>query len=254
MKKKSIILSLLFIIFVIVLTPAKLIKLFIPDNSPITIGDVSGNLFSAKISQVISYGYKFNDVKVSPNLLDFLTHNMSFNFDIAKGDVKGNGSLTLKETNNETGKINQLSLKKANLTVAAEKLESFLNINGLKLDGLIKTTDLDLLLENQKPKQTDGKITWSNSSGAFMGTSLELGEFIVKMTTTNNQTIVGELEKSKNELDLQGKFTLSKQGLFEFVGSISSEIDKALYDTIALFSQSKLKNGRLPISYKQQIF
>jgi hypothetical protein len=87
-----------------------------------------------------------------------------------------------------------------------------------------------------------------------MGTSIELGQFIINLTTTDNKTIIGELAKSKNTLDLQGKFTLSEKGLFEFTGTVSSDIDQTIYNAIAMFSNSQVKNGRLPIKYKQTIF
>lgn len=248
--KKVLLLFVLFLVLVVALAPARIIHWFMPEQSPVILQGVSGSIWSPEITKLNYKQMNFEDVKLTPSLLSLMIAELNINFDILKGDIAGTGDLIVSENSDK-----DLSIKNGNLQTSAKYLNDLIKIPGLKIDGNAKTSDLNLTLENKKLIYVDGKLSWFNSQIDFFGRSFSLGDFILGLTTHEETKIIsGELEKSKNELGLQGKFSLDPQGAFEFIGSISKDIDKELYSTISLFADGQLSNGRLPIKYKQKVF
>lgn len=248
--KKFLLLFILFLIFAIALTPAKVVQWFMPKNSPVVLQGIEGSIWSPKMSQVNYQNMRFEDVKLNPSLLALFTGQLDLGFDIAKGDLSGDGNVKLSQNFRK-----DLILKNANIKTSLAYISQVVNLRGLQPNGNIKTSALSLELKDRKLAYAKGKVSLFDFTVNLLGQSWPLGDFIVKLTTDEDAKIIsGKLQKSNNKLDLQGNFTLNPKGLFEFSGSISTDADQKIYSAVSLFADGKAEEGRLPIKYKQKLF
>ncbi|TQV85496.1 type II secretion system protein N [Aliikangiella coralliicola] len=249
MKKKIFVLTGLFILFVFMQAPASLIENFLPQNNKVTVAGLSGSLWSGEIATVNTPELSLKNVEYSINPLALFLAKLSLNLDISDRDV--DGSLNLKAGSNYQESI---ELSDVNLNISASTFEQFVSVRGVKLSGDVSSSDLDVILENKRPTNINGRASWRKAAVVFGGKTWNLGDFVVELSTDEaKKTIVGNLQKTKNELGLEGKVTLLPDGMLEFVGSISTKIDQSLYNTVALFNNGKPANDRLPIKFKQRV-
>jgi len=249
MKKKILILSSLFVLFIAAMAPASLIERFMPRQEYISISGLSGSIWSGKIAQVSAMGENFYDVDFSLSPFAILIASLSLDVDISKGAVVGDLNVVLDKNYNEN-----VTLNNVNLSVKANSYPSYMKTFGIELGGDIDISKLDLTIENKKPVIVNGIVGWKSSSVIYAGQEWSLGDFsVVLLTDEENKTITGKLNKIKNELGLEGQFTLDNKGVFEFVGSIATDSEQALYQAFALFNNGKPANGRLPIKFKQKV-
>lgn len=250
MKKKILILSALFLVFVIALAPASLLASFINQQEQVSASGLEGNIWNGEIAQLNVQNYQFNNINYSINPLALLLANLSLQLDITSGDFEGVSDLVLTRDYN-----NSFTLENANLTVEASQLEDKLPLSGVSLNGLITTTDLNLEVKDRKPDNVSGIVSWKNAALSSSRNQWDLGNFVLDIDTdTSKKEITGQLRKVPNKLKLEGKFTLSENGTFEFIGSIATDLDETLYNSVALFNNGKPANGRLPIKFKQKLF
>ena len=247
MKKKIIVLITLFILLVIWLAPANLAEGLIASNKNIEASGLKGTLWSGRVEQLDIQGWHLEELDYELGFFTLLTGNMGGNAQLNKGDIIG--SLDF-----ETDGAKNLSIGDASIETEAYLFEKYLPFPGIKLDGSISTQHLFATIENKKPKRLDGFTTWDDASITIRNNVIKLGKFQINWTTDpTSQLIVGNIVKTANELSLNGRITLDKEGLFEFKGSISSNIQKGIYNAFLLFADGKANNGRLPIKYKKRL-
>ncbi|WP_196139292.1 type II secretion system protein N [Aliikangiella sp. G2MR2-5] len=250
MKKKILIGLLLFVVFIIILAPASLIKNLSSKQELVLLRGFSGTLWSGEIASVSARKLSLEDVKYDIKVLPLFWAMFSVDLDISKGDIKG--SLTFSADQNF--QISH-SVNNANIRFDAKLLENFVNTMGAKIGGNVSTSELDITIDKGKPSFLEGVTRWRNASVNFAGQNLSLGDFSVRfMTNEKNGDIKGRLEKGKNILDLQGEVTLAKSGELEFIGSASSQIDKGLLMAVSMYKNGNEANGRIPIKFKQKLF
>lgn len=249
MKSKILKLFGLFLIFVLVLTPASLINQVLPAQNKVSLVGISGSIWFGTIEQISAQGLQVEDVDFSINPLALLTAKLSVDLDIPRGDILGSLNLAL-----DSDYKNSLMLNDVELELNAQQFQKYLPVRGVEIQGDIETSGLMLRTENKKPAQMSGQVSWQKAGVGFAGNNWSLGDFIINIRTDEaKKEIIGELQNSKNELGLQGKVILSANGMLEFVGSIATDIDKSLYNAVALFNDGKPANGRLPIRFKQKV-
>jgi len=247
MKQKIPILSTLFILLIIWLAPAKLIKGLISSNSKIEVSGLEGTVWSGRVDQLDIKGWHLEELDYELGFFTLLTGNVGGRAQLNKGNIIG--SLDF-ETDGETN----LSIGDASVETEAYLFEKYLPFPGIKLDGAISTQDLYATFENKKPQRLDGFTTWDDASITIRNNVIKLGKFQINWTTDPaSQLIVGNIVETVNELGLQGRITIDKAGLFEFKGSISSKIQKNIYNTFLLFADGQADKGRLPIKYKKKL-
>ncbi|WP_444996884.1 type II secretion system protein N [Aliikangiella sp. IMCC44359] len=250
MKKKSFILSCLFIVLVIYLTPAKLIEHLTPPNNQVQLSGFSGSVWSGTIGSVISKDASFSNVEFAVSPVALFAAKLSLAIEIPKGPIKGEFNISLTKELDKS-----IEISNANISLAAKFLEKFIPVRGASLEGKITTKDFDLMTENKKVKFIEGHLNWRSAVVGFQGQKWPLGNFSIKSSTDEKSKVITlELVKAKNKLGLQGKATLSPDGMMAFTGSISTDIDQSIYKTVALFNNGKPANGRLPIQYRQKVF
>ena len=250
MKRKIIILTGLFIVLVVAYTPAKLAESFIPQQRDLSVGGLSGSVWSGNIDYIRVKDISLSDIDFSVGLFSLLIASPTISLDVAGGDVQGDLDVNLTDDLQ-----NNVDLSDANLSVSASILEKQIPVKGVELEGLISTNDLSVILENKKPKKLEGNIQWNNAALSFAGKNWKLGNFSVDTETDETtQIVTAKLNDTKNELGLKGTITIEPNGTVEIVGSIATNIDQTLYSSIALFNSGKPENGRLPIKFKQRIF
>lgn len=248
MKKKIIILVSLFIILVVVFAPVKLVDNFIPKNNRLVISGMQGSLWSGEIGNVEIMGWRLENIDYNLSFLSLITGNIGGRVDIARGDIKGDFLFEVEDQQN-------LEIDDLNIETSAVNLEKYIPIKGVELGGKVLTRDFYAQLVNQKPIALSGMTSWSNASLNLNGQEWKLGSFdVIWSTDLEKNIITGKLAKNKkNEIDIDGEISLSKNGLLEFKGSISQSIDKTIYAAFSLFANGSAKNGRLPIKFKKKV-
>ncbi|MCW8875813.1 MAG: type II secretion system protein N [Kangiellaceae bacterium] len=250
MKKKILILVPLFLIFVIAMAPASLLENLTAEQKRVSLSGFSGSLWSGEINSVSTNGLSFENVEYSLGLFALLTAKASVDLNIKKGLVKGDFNVTAGSDYMQSLKIND-----ANLRLSAAEIEDYVKLMGAKLKGNISTSSLNLELANNRPKNADGTLRWRNAAVNFAGKEWPLGNFAVDISTNERtKAIVGKIRDNKNQLGIDGEVSLLPNGMVEFSGSISTEIDKSLYTALSMFKNGNAKNGRLPIKFTQKIF
>jgi len=250
MKKRIVILLELFLLFVVLLAPASLITELVPEQDKFQLSGVSGSIWSGTVEQINLGPINLQQVDFSPNLLAFFKAKLGFNLTINQGDIIGNLDAEIASEPMAQSRFDSINLK-----LDAESLQPLLPLAGTELGGEVKLTDFALALENKRPQEMQGELSWKNAQLGYAGERWQLGDFVAHVSSDEQKgRITAQLAKSDNKLGLQGKLTLSKDGVLLFVGSISTQIDKALYNGIALFNDGKPSNGRLPIKFQQKIY
>jgi len=249
MKKKLLILVGLFIILVLAFTPARLAELFIPQNAGVVVSGVSGSIWSGKTNQVQYRDWRFSEIDYSLNFLPLITASLSGDASIKGGDLVGDFSFSINDKQS-------ISLYDANLEIEANRFESSLPFPGILLGGTAMTNNLSVNFIGQKPVYIEGKTSWSNANLSMAGSNWPLGHFdIVWQTNQDTGLITGDVSKVRqNQLGIEGKVTLTGEGMFEFRGSVSASIDQNIFAAFSLFSNGPVKDGRLPIKFKKKIF
>lgn len=209
----------------------------------------SGTIWSGRVDSLSAQNLLFKKVNFSLNPLVLLSGGVSVDLDIPKGDVLGGLTLVLSGFSEPN-----ILIEEANLKLAADVLENYIPLKGIELAGKITTTDLLIQVIDKKPSEISGDISWAKAELTFSGQKWELGRFSVHFSTDSaSKVITGQLLKTKNQLGLEGKMTLSPNGMAEFVGHISTDIDQSLYGAMALFNNGKPAGGKLPIKFKQKV-
>jgi general secretion pathway protein N len=250
MKKKIVILSGLFLVLLVAMTPAKLIEYFMPPQNNLVISGVDGSIWSGQVRHAMVNNIALKDIEFSISPLSLVLFSPKIDLEIASGDVQGEITLFLNGEMESNLRVESMSLE-----LAAELLEAFSPVKGVELRGTILTRDLDFTLENKKPALMQGQVHWQNAIFTFNGQRFELGDFLLTtVTDTNAKTITGEIGKTKNIIGIEGNVVLTADGSVEISGSIPTDIDQTIYRTLALFNNGKVENGRLPIRFKQKLF
>ena len=210
----------------------------------------SGTVWSGKIDQLSAQKMSLKKVEFSVNPLAMLTGGLSVTLDIPEGDLIGDLSLKVSGMDKP-----DLLIKDANLKLAAKKIEDYIPFKGIILNGEIVSKNLLVDIESQKPKALSGDVSWKKSSIGYAGQQWDLGIFSARFTTDDKTGVIsGKFLKTKNKLGLEGKVSVTPDGMLEFIGHIATDIDQNIYSTLALFNNGKPAGGKLPIKFKQKVF
>jgi hypothetical protein len=248
MKKKIAILISLFIILVVVFAPVKLAENLIPKNNSLVISGMQGSIWSGEIDSVDIMGWRLQEVNYDLSVISLLSGNLGGSGEVQAGDIKGDFSFDIEDQKN-------IKIAEVNIQTAAINFEKYLPFPGIELGGKVSTKEFYAQLANQKPVVMSGMTSWDNASLDLNGKRWSLGSFDVIWTTdTETNLIVGTIGTSKkNKLGLDGRISLTKNGLLEFKGSILQSIDKSIYTAFSLFADGSAKSGRLPIKFKKKV-
>ena len=248
MKKKIVILVSLFILLVVLFAPVKLVKNYLPKNSDIDIGGMQGSIWSGKIDHIGIKGWFLNDIDYELSFFSLLTAQVGGSAEIHKGDITGDFSFQISNQTNA-------QIEAANLQLSAMQLEKYIPFPGVELGGTFTSKDFDLLVTNNKPESISGLTSWNNASVSVKNRNWKLGGFeILWHTAADGDLIVGTFNKTNNALKLDGVITISKTGMLEYKGSISTETEQGIYTAFLFFADGKAKNSRLPVKFKKKIF
>jgi len=249
MKKKILILVVLFLFLIVMFAPIKLAENFIPENSSINISGMQGSIWSGTIDNIEIKEWIAKDVDYHISAISLLSGTLGGSGVIRKGDVKGELSFEIADQNN-------LEISDANIEISAFNFEKYISFPGIELNGKILTQDFFLHLVEKKPVTMSGITSWKNASVNLNGKKWQLGDFNISWTTkSDKELIVGIINKNlKNKLDIEGNINITKLGMLEYKGSIAASAEKAIFSAFSLFANGKVQNGRLPIKFKKKIF
>ncbi len=247
MKNKIIILSLVFVVLVIMLIPAKFVQNLIPTNVPIKLENMTGTAWSGQVGSASVQGLIAEGINYDISFFALLMASLSGNAEIENGDLTGSFEFFVSDQNN-------LSVDNASVKMTADTLEKFIPFPGIQLQGALSTDKLSVQLAEAKVVLLSGVTSWNNATVTINNQRQVLGNFVIDWSTNEaNSLITGRLRKTKNEIGLEGSITLDKTGVAEFKGSISSSADRNLYTALSLFADGKVELGRLPIKFKKKI-
>jgi len=249
MKKKIGILVGLFIILVVVFAPARLAEGFIPKNNNLIVGNLTGSLWSGKVDQIMVKGWNLQEIEYNLSILSLISGSFGGSSSVHNGDLNGDFSFQIVDSKH-------ISLSQTNIKIDAVRFEEYMPFPGINLGGTASTKDFSIQLVNQKPSFLSGMTSWNDANISLNSNSWSLGNFdFVWETNQETNLITGTLSKArKNQLGIEGKVTLTKEGLFEFRGSVLASIDQNIYAALSLFSNGPVKDGRLPIKFKKKIY
>lgn len=249
MKKKILVAIIIFLATLVYLIPAKVLESIITTPSNVVISGISGSLWSGSVAQVVTPELSLSDVEYSLNPFALFTATLSVDLDFPKGDIRGDANLQLG-----SDYAKAIEVFDANLSMQASFLEKHLPVRGVRIAGDLSSEALFLFLQNKRIAALAGKLHWRGAQVSYAGANWQLGDFSV-LTETNEKTktISAEILKTKNSLDLQGKATLTTDGMFEFVGSVSTETDQQIFNMLSMFKNGNVEGGRLPIKYRQKV-
>ena len=247
MKNKIILFISLLLFLVIILMPAKLITSFIPEKSGLILAGLDGTVWSGNIEYLQVKGWSLNELKFNTNILSLVTGKLGAEISILKGDLKGDFSFSLKDDKN-------IELEDASIKTQLSHFEKYIPFKGIELNGNIETRALGLKLVDSKPTYLSGVTLWNNGTVVFNGNSWQLGNFAIDWKTNEDGTIQGEILKEKNELDIQGSINITSQGLLDFSGSVSTSIDKSIFNAFLFFADGKASNGRQALKFKKKVW
>ena len=203
MKKKIVVLSLLFVVFLIALTPMSLLETQIAKQKSIAVSGINGSLWSGNVAEIRAGNISLSNVDYENSFLALMTATLSTDLNIKSGDIKGRLSIEAGTDYQE-----KIVFEKVNLRMPAEMIAEFVNTLGAKINGNISTTNISALIERQNVSAVNGTGRWMNASVSFGGKNFELGNFVVNLSTDEKtKTITGKLQKSENKLGLEGEFT-----------------------------------------------
>lgn len=249
MKKKIIILTVLFLVLVIVFAPVKLAESFIPESDGLSISGMQGSVWSGKIELLEIKDWALKKVDYNLSAFSLLSGSIGGSAKINKGDIKGELSFDMAD-------LNSIAISDGNIEISALNFERYLPFPGIELDGKFLTNDLSAQLVDKKPIIMTGETSWRGASVSIASKKYELGNFQITWDTDlEKKLITGSIKKNqKNKLDIDGKINITGSGMFEFNGSIAASSEKAIYSAFSLFANGKVQNGRLPIQFKKKIF
>ncbi len=246
--KNKIILFISFLLFlIIILMPAKLITVFVPEKSGVTLSGLDGTVWSGNIEHVRVKDWSLNEVEFNTKILSLIAGKLGADISISKGDLNGFFSFNLKDDKN-------IELDDANIKTSLSHFEKYIHFKGVELNGDIETRDLDLKLVDLKLTYLSGFTQWNNGAVVFNGKSWQLGNFAVDWQTNKDGSINGTIMKKMNVLDIQGNINISNQGLLNFSGSISTRVDKSIFNAFLFFADGKPSNGRQGLKFKKKIW
>jgi general secretion pathway protein N len=249
MKKKFFILSILFIFFLLMLAPAKIIKSFMPQQAQINLDGLSGSIWSGKINQISTANFNLSNVEYQLNPFALFLAKLSVSLKLSDQDIKGN--LAIKLSSNYA---NYQTIENANLTINSNLFSHYLPMANTQINGEIVSRGLNIIMVNKKPELIEGELRWNQANVNINGKDWALGTLAVKLETDQtNGDIKAQILPTENALDIKGNIKLSRDGIVEFIGSISTDTEQQLYQTFALFNNGKPANGRLPIKFRQKL-
>lgn len=247
MKNKIILFTSFLLILIIILMPAKLITTFIPEKSGLTLVGLDGTVWSGSINHLQAKGWTLGEVKFNTKILALVTGQLGADISILEGDLKGDFSFSLKDDKN-------IELEDVSIKTKLSHFEKYIPFKGIELNGNIETQNLALKLVDSKPKHLSGITRWNDGAVVFNGKSWQLGNFAINWKTNEDGSINGTIMKEKNVLDLQGNINISNQGLLDFSGSISTRVDKSMFNAFIFFADGKPSNGRQGLKFKKKIW
>jgi len=249
MKKKILVLSLLFFVFLIALTPVSLLESQLTKLRGVSVSGLSGSVWSGNVAQVNVGKIYFSDIDYDNSVFSLLTATLSSDLKIKSGDIKG--TLNIEVGTDYQEKVN---LNNINLRMPASLIQNFTNTMGAEIGGNVSTNSLNLSLEKQKVKNVSGVARLRNASVSFAGQNIKLGDFAVSLSTDEKTGIIkGVLQKTKNALGLEGEVTLAPNGMLEFNGTISEDSEQMILMAASSFKNGNSQNGRMPIKFRQKI-
>ncbi|PCI68151.1 MAG: hypothetical protein COB38_09105 [Gammaproteobacteria bacterium] len=247
MKNKIILFTSFLLILIIILMPAKLIKKFIPEKSGFRLVGLDGTVWSGSIDHLQGKGWTLSEVKFNTKILALVTGQLGADISILEGDLKGDLSFSLKDDKN-------VELEDVSIKTQFSHFEKYIPFKGIELNGSIETQNLDLKLVDSKPNYLAGITQWNDGAVVFNGKSWQLGNFAINWQTNEDGSINGTIMKEKNVLDIQGNINISNQGLLDFSGSISTGVDKSMFNAFLFFADGKPSDGRQELKFKKKIW
>ena len=247
MKNKIILFTSFLILLIIVFMPARLISNFIPEKSGITISGLNGTVWSGEINNLQVKGWSLSNISFDTHFFPLITGTFGAEVDILKGDITGHTIFQMKNSKNG-------ELKDTNILTKLSQFEKYIPFKDVELKGELETKQLALNIVESKPVYIIGNTIWNNGAVVFNGMSWELGDFEINWQTSEDGTIQGNILKRENVLEIQGNIIISKQGFLEFNGSISTRVDKSIFNAFLFFADGKPSNGRQGLKFKKKVW
>jgi len=247
MKNKIILFTSFLFLLIIFLMPAKIINKFLPAKSGVVISGIDGTVWSGKIGNLQLQGWSLEDIDFNTRVFSLITGKLGADVNIFKGDLIGNLAFELQDSKT-------VNLENANIKTSLSHFEKYIPFKGIELKGNLETRQVDLHILASRLTYLYGKTLWNDGAVTFNGKLWTLGNFELDWKTNEDGSIQAKILKGENILDIQGDINISKQGLLDFSGSISTGVDKSIFNAFLFFADGKQSNGRQALKFKKKIW
>jgi hypothetical protein len=143
-----------------------------------------------------------------------------------------------------------LTLREMTVNVAAVKLDPFLPMRGLQMQGDVQADISTLLWQHQQLQELKAHIKWRDAGVRTPLGNTELGAYRADLTQDSHGAIVGEVSDLAGVLDLQGKLLLANNNV-SFNGSVKRELPDHVLRFFKMFARDN--GSRLEFSFNRQL-
>lgn len=229
--------------------PVQQVVRFIPQNSGVTIGSVSGTLWDGQANH-INYNNEFQlqAVKWEFDWLALLGLKLKFDIDFHNGvqAMSGKGAVLYG--------FSGWSAENVVVDMSAAELMSYANIT---VPAEI-TGDLSLVIKYASQgdpycHEVDGFAVWNNAN-----VNSELGEVDLKSAhidlSCDAGQLVGDIEQKSEELTTTGKFLLKENGLYQLQGLLKpgEQLNSNIKEVFSWVG-AKNKNGETVLNFNGKL-
>lgn len=233
----------LLLVFLLVQVPARFIVPRIsPANPAFSLHNINGSLWQGRVD-VVTPKMTLHNVQWTLKPIQLLLGRAQVELHIDDGDVQVsalaavgfNGALTLRDTA---------------LSVPATKLDPFLPMRGLQMQGELQADISELRWHNQQLAQLQAQIKWRDAGVRTPMGNTELGDYRADLKQDESGAIAGTVNDLGGVLDLQGKLSLANNQL-SFNGSVKRELPDHILRFFKMFARDN--GSRLEFTFNRQL-
>lgn len=239
----------IYLLFLVVTVPASLIKPFIPKNVGLQFEDISGTLWSGKLSNVVyDDKYRLKEITWKMDLLALISLEVKANIEF------NNGRKALMGVGSVAYGLSGVMLSDVNIDMQATELLPYLQLPV----PVNPSGKLNLVIENGMPgdpycQELDGFLVWHDAKVDTPMGNLDLSSPNIDLSCGNGD-LIASLKQNSEQLTTNASVALKKGGYFQVEGNIMGheKLEPSILQAIAWIGPKNAK-GETSFNYKGRL-
>jgi general secretion pathway protein N len=239
----------IYLTLLVITAPASLINRFLPKHSGLQFEDVSGTLWSGKLSKVVyREKYRLKELTWKMNWLALTTLKIKADIEFNNGrrELLGAGSIAYG--------MSGLVITDINIDMQATELLPYLQLPV----PVIPAGKLTLVVETGSPgdpycKELDGYLVWHGAQADTPMGNIDLSSPNIDLSCANGD-LVASLKQNSEQLTTNANATLKKGGYFQVEGNIMGheKLEPSILQAIGWIGPKNAK-GETRFNYKGRL-